>query len=101
MASFDPAANLPQRLQCRIDSWETDPPKSQFQVYGPLNAYLQCHKFRSEKFLVKPQALLREEDAGAAEGKLSICRTINNFSLYIQMTIMQEIVPLTLKVTHS
>jgi hypothetical protein len=94
---FDPAANLPQRLQLRIDAWEENPPKSQFQAYGPLTAYLQGHKFQSNRFLVKPQALLREEDA--RDGEPSICRTINNFSLYIQM-MMQETVLLTLKVTQ-
>ncbi|CAL1697699.1 unnamed protein product [Somion occarium] len=61
---FDPAANLPLPLQRRIDSWKAHPPKSQFQVYGPLNAYLQGHKFLPNRFIVKPQALLREEDAG-------------------------------------
>ncbi|CAA7268222.1 unnamed protein product [Cyclocybe aegerita] len=67
MALFDPAARLPRRLQSRLDSWYTDPPKSQFQVYGPLNGYLQGHKFTTTKFLVKPQALLREEDASNTE----------------------------------
>jgi hypothetical protein len=83
MAVFDPAANLPERLQRRIDSWQDNPPKSQFQAYGPLTAYLQGHKFQSDRFLVKPQALLREEDAGEEDGKPSICRRINNFSLYM------------------
>ncbi|EPQ52050.1 hypothetical protein GLOTRDRAFT_140513 [Gloeophyllum trabeum ATCC 11539] len=59
---FDPAQNLPQRLQERIDAWEHSPPKHQHQVYGPLNAYLSL-KFGPEQFLVKPQALLRKETA--------------------------------------
>jgi hypothetical protein len=56
---FDPRMGLPAMLQARLDSWKIFPPKSQFQQYGPLNAYLQAHKFSSESFLVKPQALLR------------------------------------------
>lgn len=66
-AMFDPAQNLPQRLQERIDAWEHSPPKHQHQVYGPLNAYLFL-KFGPEHFLVKPQALLRKETAEGPTG---------------------------------
>ncbi|KAF9012820.1 hypothetical protein BDZ89DRAFT_1077308 [Hymenopellis radicata] len=58
---FDPAENLPPALQERFDAWITSPPRRQFQAYGPLTAYLQGHKFQSDRFLVKPQKLLREE----------------------------------------
>ena len=100
---FDPDAQLPGRLQSRIDAWRDNPPENQFQAYGPLNAYLQGHKFKTDKFLVKPQALLREEDAGAEEqGELSVCRTINNSQSDVQMVMMmmmQETVLMTLKVS--
>ncbi|PFH46121.1 hypothetical protein AMATHDRAFT_8185 [Amanita thiersii Skay4041] len=56
---FDPQANLPERLQACLDAWELNPPKHQFQAYGPLNAYLQDIKFTSGRFLVEPQPLLR------------------------------------------
>lgn len=32
-------------------------------MYGPLNAYLQGHKFPSNMYLVKPQSKLQEEAA--------------------------------------
>ncbi|KAJ7202612.1 hypothetical protein GGX14DRAFT_653845 [Mycena pura] len=57
---FDPAEKLPKLLQERLDSWRLSPPKRQFQVYGPLSAYLQGHKFRTDRFLIKPQKLLRK-----------------------------------------
>ncbi|KAH8834750.1 hypothetical protein DL96DRAFT_1675016 [Flagelloscypha sp. PMI_526] len=58
MASFDPGAGLADVLQRRLDSWQTSPPSSQFQAYGPLNMYL-THKYPPSRFLVKPQSLLR------------------------------------------
>ena len=57
---MDPAAQLPERLQRRLDSWQYNPPKWQHQAYGPLNAYFSL-KFPPTHFLVKPQALLRKE----------------------------------------
>lgn len=65
--TFDRGANLPLRLQERIDRWKNDPPTHQHQLYGPLNAYLQGHKFTSDRYLVKPQALLRKEWAESSE----------------------------------
>jgi hypothetical protein len=50
---------IPHCLRSRIESWIDKPPKTQFHQYGPLNAYLSI-KFPPAKFLVKPQALLRE-----------------------------------------
>jgi len=60
MSFMDPAAQLPDRLQKRLDSWKYDPPRWQHQAYGPLNAYFSL-KFPPTHFLVKPQALLRKE----------------------------------------
>ena len=60
MALMDPAAQLPERLQKRLDSWKYNPRKWQHQAYGPLNAYFSL-KFPPTHFLVKPQALLRKE----------------------------------------
>ncbi|KAF7333888.1 hypothetical protein MSAN_02401400 [Mycena sanguinolenta] len=54
---FDPSAQLPARLQLRIDSWQNNPPASQFQTYGPISGYLH-NKFPSDYFLIKPQAYL-------------------------------------------
>ncbi|KAJ7503964.1 hypothetical protein B0H11DRAFT_2273706 [Mycena galericulata] len=54
---FDPQAQLPARLQLRIDSWHNNPPASQFQTYGPIGGYLH-EKFPSAFFLIKPQAYL-------------------------------------------
>ncbi|KAF8149007.1 hypothetical protein K438DRAFT_2027453 [Mycena galopus ATCC 62051] len=54
---FDPPAQLPARLQSRIDSWQNNPPASQFQTYGPISGYLH-KKFPSDFFLIKPQAYL-------------------------------------------
>ncbi|KAF8559478.1 hypothetical protein OG21DRAFT_1519345 [Imleria badia] len=51
--------SIPQRLRERIESWTYRPPKTQFQQYGPLNAYLSL-KFAPDRYLVKPQALLRD-----------------------------------------
>jgi len=51
---------IPPRLRTRINSWGKSPPKWQHQAYGPLNAYLGL-RFPPSNFLVKPQALLREE----------------------------------------
>jgi len=51
--------SIPYRLRGRIEKWETSPPKTQYQQYGPLNAFLSI-KFPPDRFLVKPQALLRE-----------------------------------------
>ena len=42
-------------------------PKHQHQVYGPLSAYLQGYKYPATHFLVKPQALLREECSDTVE----------------------------------
>jgi len=42
-----------------MEDWATGPPKSQFQQYGPLNGYLSI-KFSPDRFIVKPQTLLRE-----------------------------------------
>ncbi|KAI5983131.1 hypothetical protein EDD15DRAFT_2557239 [Pisolithus albus] len=50
--------DIPERLCNRIESWALQPPKSQFQQYGPLNAFLSI-KFPPSDYLVKPQALLR------------------------------------------
>ena len=57
---MDPDAQLPERLQGRLDSWMQSPPKWQHQAYGPLNGYFSL-KFPPSHFLVKPQALLRRE----------------------------------------
>ena len=65
MVLFDPNSHLGGRLQRRIDSWHDNPAKSQFSVYGPLNAYLQGHKFPPGKYLVKPQAKVSEEQEEA------------------------------------
>ncbi|KAH9938075.1 uncharacterized protein B0H18DRAFT_965389 [Fomitopsis serialis] len=77
-ARFDLNADLPGALQRRLDSWKQQPPQHQHQAYGPLNAYLQGHKFPSAHFLVKPQALLRaeepepQEDYGTDLGDISM-----------------------------
>jgi hypothetical protein len=56
---FAPAdSTIPPRLRGRIEQWAINPPKTQFQQYGPLNALLSI-KFPPDGFLVKPQALLR------------------------------------------
>ncbi|KAF8125521.1 hypothetical protein K438DRAFT_2033861 [Mycena galopus ATCC 62051] len=55
--AFDPQAQLPTRLQLRIDNWLSAPPDSQFQAYGPLDGYFH-QKFPSTFFLIKPQAYL-------------------------------------------
>jgi hypothetical protein len=60
---FDPEIGLPSRLQRRLDGWKINPPISQFEAYGPLNAYLTGNKFPTNMFLVKPQKLLRPECA--------------------------------------
>lgn len=52
-------ASIPPLLRERIERWGDALPKSQFQQYGPLNAVFSI-KFPPFKFLVKPQALLRE-----------------------------------------
>jgi hypothetical protein len=52
-------ASVPEVLCKRIKSWHYVQPKTQFHQYGPLNAYLSL-RFPPNKFLVKPQALLRE-----------------------------------------
>ncbi|KAF6757855.1 hypothetical protein DFP72DRAFT_1065118 [Ephemerocybe angulata] len=57
---FDRGAKMPKGLQGRIDEWRNDPPKSQFQMYGPIGAWLY-HRFPTTGFLVKPQKLLRRE----------------------------------------
>ena len=57
---FDPSEPMPDQLRARLDRWFTNPPRRQFQAYGPLNAYLQGHKFPTDKFIVKPQKLLRK-----------------------------------------
>jgi hypothetical protein len=49
----------PEPLRQRIESWHQNPPKTQFQQYGPLNVYL-CIKYPPKAFLVKPQALFRD-----------------------------------------
>ncbi|KAJ6538625.1 hypothetical protein B0H10DRAFT_2254389, partial [Mycena sp. CBHHK59/15] len=54
---FDPQAQLPARIQLRIDRWLNDPPESQFQAYGPVDGYFHA-KFPSTFFLIKPQAYL-------------------------------------------
>src|SRR6266576_5288574 len=75
-APNDPS--IPPRLRSRIESWSYRKPKTQFQQYGPLNAYLSI-KFPPDAFLVKPQALLRElwdmrnlEDADAVALRATI-----------------------------
>lgn len=60
--SFAPNFDMPDRLRARIDAWEKAAPKWQHKAYGPLNAYLGL-RFPPTHFLVKPQALLREEVA--------------------------------------
>ncbi|KAF8816117.1 hypothetical protein BYT27DRAFT_6476384 [Phlegmacium glaucopus] len=56
-APNDPS--IPENLRKRFENWDENPPKTQFQQYGPLNAFLSI-KFPPNNFLVKPQALLRE-----------------------------------------
>ncbi|KAJ3933856.1 MAG: hypothetical protein NXY57DRAFT_997146 [Lentinula lateritia] len=63
---FAPDLDLPPRLQRRLDNWRKDVPKWQHQMYGPLNSYLTI-KFPPDKFIVKPQCLLREEIATVEE----------------------------------
>ncbi|KAF9062766.1 hypothetical protein BDP27DRAFT_1336187 [Rhodocollybia butyracea] len=58
----DRNADIPPKLQARLNSWIIKKPKSQFSVYGPLNAYLQGVKFPADDFIVKPQPRLRQED---------------------------------------
>jgi len=53
---------MPPRLRARMDAWGDSSPKWQHKVYGPLTAYLAL-RFPPSHFLVKPQALLREEVA--------------------------------------
>ncbi|KAH0825803.1 hypothetical protein J3R83DRAFT_8866 [Lanmaoa asiatica] len=60
----DPA--IPLRLRNRLQSWATAPPATQFQQYGPLNAFLSV-KFPPAQYLVKPQALLREISLAVGE----------------------------------
>jgi hypothetical protein len=57
--AFAPDDLIPTTLRERIESWIEKPPKSQFQQYRPLNGYLSI-MFSPDRFLVKPQALLRE-----------------------------------------
>lgn len=64
---FDPAAKLPPALQERMNYLCIGGPKHQHQVYGPLSAYLQGYKYPATHFLVKPQALLREECSDTVE----------------------------------
>ncbi|KAJ6607145.1 hypothetical protein B0H10DRAFT_1956495 [Mycena sp. CBHHK59/15] len=64
---IDPQANLPARLQLRLDEWRHNPPTSQFSVYGPMAAYYH-HKFPTSRFLVKPQAFLSPEAPPNAPG---------------------------------
>ncbi|KAF9790429.1 hypothetical protein BJ322DRAFT_388797 [Thelephora terrestris] len=59
---------LPDSLVKRLDDWHKCPPKWQHKAYGPLNAYLTI-VFPPEHFLVKPQALVREEPAGGVTVK--------------------------------
>lgn len=56
-APDDPS--IPDNLRRRFERWDVKPPKSQFQQYGPLTAFLSV-KFSPTNFLIKPQALLRE-----------------------------------------
>ncbi|KAF8970971.1 hypothetical protein BDZ97DRAFT_1914421 [Flammula alnicola] len=56
-APNDPS--IPDLLRARIEGWNDRPPKTQFHQYGPLNAYFSIN-FPPVRFLVKPQALLRE-----------------------------------------
>ncbi|KAH7886500.1 hypothetical protein F5I97DRAFT_1829129 [Phlebopus sp. FC_14] len=66
--------SIPERLRQRIESWARNQPKTQFQQYGPLNAFLSI-KFPPSKFLVKPQALLREvwpKLDGVAEARVAM-----------------------------
>ncbi|KAJ3839902.1 hypothetical protein F5878DRAFT_640803 [Lentinula raphanica] len=60
--SFAPTLGMPSRLQKRLDDWKEHPPKWQHKAYGPLIAYLSV-RFPPDKFLIKAQSLLREEDA--------------------------------------
>ncbi|KAI0039861.1 hypothetical protein FA95DRAFT_1566877 [Auriscalpium vulgare] len=68
---FDPTYPLPLKLRQRIQHWENDIPKTQFQMYGPLNNYFY-EKFPGK--LIKPQALFRDEvdPANPGPGRLSI-----------------------------
>ena len=68
-------ASVPEVLRERIESWHYMRPKTQFHQYGPLNAYLSL-KFPPDKFLVKPQALLRElwDTAGMEQADLDSLR---------------------------
>lgn len=68
---FAPEANLPARLQARIDAWDEAPPKWQHEVYGPLISYLSI-RFPPTHFLVEPRALLREELATPEQDPIDI-----------------------------
>ncbi|KAJ4472114.1 hypothetical protein J3R30DRAFT_3407621 [Lentinula aciculospora] len=63
---FAQRLKLPPRLQKHLDHWQTDVPKWQHQVYGPLNSYLTI-AFPPSMFIVKPQSLLREQSASSPD----------------------------------
>ncbi|KAI0047622.1 hypothetical protein FA95DRAFT_1558948 [Auriscalpium vulgare] len=66
---FDSTFAMTPKLRERIDDWFINPPKSQFQMYGPLNAYFH-ERFPGK--LVKPQALLRERVPDAKLEELNL-----------------------------
>lgn len=57
-----PRVKFPSRLVDRLDDWHSNPPQLQHRAYGPIAAYLAA-LFPSTNFLVKPQSLLRGEEA--------------------------------------
>ncbi|KAJ4480984.1 hypothetical protein J3R30DRAFT_2385713 [Lentinula aciculospora] len=63
---FAQRLKLPPRTQKRLDHWQTNVPKWQHQVYGPLNSYLTT-AFPLNMFIVKPQSLLREQSASSPD----------------------------------
>ncbi|KAH6905752.1 hypothetical protein BKA70DRAFT_490814 [Coprinopsis sp. MPI-PUGE-AT-0042] len=54
-------------LRARLDGWMENPPRSQFSLYGPLNAILAL-RFGPEAFLVKPQKMLRDVADSSTHG---------------------------------
>ncbi|KAI0688009.1 hypothetical protein BC835DRAFT_1374610 [Cytidiella melzeri] len=86
--AFDRTALLPDYLQDRLDGWQANPPAHQHQTYGPWNAYLQGQKFLAEHFLVKPQALLREETATNANDM-----SIESIDSHGTFAVAQQLIP--------
>ncbi|KAI5985422.1 hypothetical protein EDC04DRAFT_1584670 [Pisolithus marmoratus] len=63
-----------KRLRDRIEGWDINAPRSQFQQYGTLNAFLSI-KFPPANFLAKPQAPLCATFSGLSSEDAEAVRT--------------------------